>query len=102
MYVDAVLPLKCPYCESVLKPDIVLFEEALPQKEWARAMELASSCDLMFIVGTSLNVFPANTLPYCARGNDAVLVEITLKKHGCELVNFSLKGISCKHNATYR
>ena len=39
-------------------------------------MNFASKCDLMIIVGTSLVVSPANTLPIYAKQNNATLIEI--------------------------
>lgn len=94
-YVDMVLPPKCTGCESVLKPGVVMFEEALPQKEWGTAIELSSSCDLMFIVGTSLNVSPVNTLPSYAKDNNAVLVEVNPEETWLSrFMDFSIKGSS--------
>ena len=95
MDMDMVLPPKCTDCESVLKPGVVMFEEALPQKEWGTAIELSSSCDLMFIVGTSLNVSPVNTLPYYAKDNNAVLVEVNPEETWLSrFMDFSIKGSS--------
>lgn len=67
---------KCSICTKILKPNVVLFEEPLPQDNWNNAIELSSSCDVMIIVGTSLNVSPANTLPYYAINNNTILIEI--------------------------
>jgi NAD-dependent deacetylase len=46
-------------CErgSQLRPHIVWFGEAVPAME--KAAELASSCEIFVVVGTSLNVYPA-------------------------------------------
>jgi NAD-dependent protein deacetylase/lipoamidase len=90
---DINVPPLCPNCNNILKPDIVLFEEALPQKEWTKAIELSSSCDLMLIIGTSLNVSSANTLPLYAKDNNAILVEInTETTELTKLMDFSLQG----------
>ena len=87
------VPPLCPDCDKVLKPGVVLFEEALPQKEWTKAIELSSSCDLMLIIGTSLIVSPANTLPLYAKDNNAILVEInTETTELTKLMDFSLQG----------
>ena len=95
MDMDMVLPPKCTVCESVLKPGVVMFEEALPQKEWTTAVKLSSSCDLMFIVGTSLNVSPANTLLSYAKDNNAVLVEVNPEETWLsEFMDFCIKGSS--------
>lgn len=63
-------------CGNILRPDVVWFGEGLPQVVWQEAIAYASSCDIMFIVGTSLVVSPANTLPIYAKKNNATLVEI--------------------------
>jgi NAD-dependent deacetylase len=69
------LPPRCK-CGNMLRPDVVWFGEALPQKVWSEAMIHANSCNLMFVVGTSLAVSPANMLPLYARQNGATLVEV--------------------------
>lgn len=72
--ISETLPL-CK-CGNVLRPDVVWFGESLPQDVWQKAMIYASQCDLMIIVGTSLVVSPANTLPIYAKQNNALLIEI--------------------------
>ena len=69
------LPPLCE-CGNILRPDVVWFGEGLPQKVWQEAIIHANTCDVMFIVGTSLVVSPANTLPMYAKNNDSILVEI--------------------------
>jgi len=69
------LPPLCK-CENILRPDVVWFGEPLPQDVWQNAIDFASQCDLMIIVGTSLVVSPANTLPLYAKQNNATLIEI--------------------------
>lgn len=69
-------------CGNILRPDVVWFGELLPQKTWKNAMIFASQCDLMVIVGTSLVVSPANTLPIYAKQNGAVLLEINPEETG--------------------
>ena len=67
-------------CGNILRPDVVWFGESLPQDVWKNAIILASQCDLMVIVGTSLVVSPANTLPIYAKQNNATLIEINPEK----------------------
>ena len=67
-------------CGNILRPDVVWFGEPLPQDVWQNAIEFASQCDLMVIVGTSLVVSPANTLPLYAKQNNATLIEINPEK----------------------
>ena len=69
------LPPLCK-CGNILRPDVVWFGEPLPQDVWQNAIDFASQCDLMIVVGTSLVVSPANTLPLYAKQNNATLIEI--------------------------
>jgi len=73
------LPPKCK-CGSMLRPDVVWFGESLPQNIWQSAIKEASVCDVMVIVGTSLVVSPANTLPVYAKQNGAILIEVNPEK----------------------
>ncbi len=41
-------------CGNILRPDVVWFGEPLPQDVWQNAINYASQCDLMVIVGTYL------------------------------------------------
>jgi len=63
-------------CGNILRPDVVWFGESLPQNVWRKAITIAGECDLMIIVGTSLVVSPANTLPIYAQQNNAIMIEI--------------------------
>lgn len=69
------LPPLCK-CGNILRPDVVWFGEILPQNVWKNAIVFASQCDLMIVVGTSLVVSPANTLPIYAKQNNSFLIEI--------------------------
>jgi len=73
------LPPICK-CGNMLRPDVVWFGESLPQDVWSKAIEEASLCDVMFVVGTSLAVSPANMLPLYAKQNGAILVEVNPEK----------------------
>lgn len=55
---------KCT-CGGVIKPDIVFFGEAV--KNFYRAKEFASECDLLIVIGSSLAVYPAAEIPLFAR-----------------------------------
>ena len=60
----ALLPLpRCPACGQLLKPDVVMFGELLPEAAIARAVHLAAEARLMVVVGSSLEVFPVAGLP---------------------------------------
>lgn len=53
---------KCDVCQSVVRPDIVLFGEQLPKRFHNSLSEDFSACDLLIVVGTSLAVSPFNSL----------------------------------------
>jgi NAD-dependent deacetylase len=65
---------RCPGCQNLLKPDVILFEEQLPVRTWIQAEEASSTCDLMLVAGTSLEVMPSAGLPVKALDNGAHLV----------------------------
>lgn len=68
----------CDTCGGVLKPDVVLFEEMLPVQTWNEAQLLCEQADLIFVVGSSLEVAPANYLPEASLRHGARLVINTL------------------------
>ncbi|MBU4175222.1 MAG: NAD-dependent deacylase [Actinobacteria bacterium] len=68
-----VVPV-CMSCGGSIKPDVVLFGEPLNARVLQRAVELATGCDLMIVVGSGLEVFPAASLPDYARRGNARLV----------------------------
>jgi NAD-dependent deacetylase len=76
-FLDGEIP-RCPSCHSILKPDIVLFEENLPSDVWEAARLSCEQADFMLVVGSSLEVIPAAELPYWAVQNHARLAINTL------------------------
>ena len=68
----------CPECAGLLKPDVVLFGEALPPALLAEAQQAALSCDLMVVAGSSLEVMPAADLPLLAKRRGARLLILNL------------------------
>lgn len=68
----------CPHCGDILKPDIVLFGEPLPEESIVLAQEEALQCDLMLVAGSSLEVMPAADLPALAVRSGARLIFVNL------------------------
>jgi len=52
----------CESCGGVVRPDVVLFGESLPELFWSRASSDFPDCDLLITMGTSLAVAPFNSL----------------------------------------
>ncbi|CAF1342790.1 unnamed protein product [Adineta steineri] len=82
------LPRKSPRCHiegcnSTLRPDCVLFTESLPRDQWMGA-EMATrkleSGDVMIIIGTSAQVYPAAGLPELAARRGATLIDVNLER----------------------
>lgn len=73
---DAEQAPKCPYCGAFVRPDVVWFGESLPRRALDRAIQVAAQCDAMLVIGTSGIVQPAASLPWRARQNGALVVEV--------------------------
>ncbi len=69
----------CPDCGGLLKSATILFGQRVPEAELTRARELATACDLFLVVGSSLKVTPAATLPRIALKNYIPLIIINLQ-----------------------
>jgi NAD-dependent deacetylase len=67
---------RCPGCSAVLKPDVILFGEQLPQKTLSEARAEVVKCDLMVVIGSSLEVLPVAALPLQALDHGADLIII--------------------------
>ena len=67
---------ECPKCGRVLKPAITFFGEMLPADALREAADEAQMSDLMLVLGTSLTVYPAASMPqYTLRqGGEIVIV----------------------------
>jgi NAD-dependent deacetylase len=72
------LPLYC-YCGGLIKPDVVFFGEPIPEEASYKANALVLSSDLVLIIGSSMEVAPANMLPQVAKSNGALIVENNLE-----------------------
>jgi len=73
------LPPECDECGGILRPDVILFGEALPQDVLYQATEATRHCDLFLVIGSSLLVQPAASLPVLAKENHAKLVIINME-----------------------
>ncbi|MBM4285453.1 MAG: NAD-dependent protein deacylase [Deltaproteobacteria bacterium] len=66
-------------CGGLIKPDVVFFGEPIPPAAQKEALDLASSCALMLVIGTSAEVAPASYLPFTAKDHGALIVESNLE-----------------------
>ena len=74
--VEAGRPPHCPVCGNLRRPAVVWFGEHLPADALEAAESAAHSCELMLVVGTSGEVYPAAGLAFAAhqRGARVVIV----------------------------
>jgi NAD-dependent deacetylase len=71
------LPPKCS-CGGNLKPGTVLFGEPLPQVALDMALLASKNCDLFLVLGSSLVVYPAASMPMIAKKSGAALVIVNI------------------------
>jgi NAD-dependent deacetylase len=73
---ELVPPLPCVSCGGYARPGVVWFGESLPAEEMSRSWSAARGCDLMLVVGTSAQVYPAAELPHLALEAGARVIEV--------------------------
>lgn len=61
-------------CGGIIKPDVVLYEEALDDNTVTEAVKKIMNADTLIVAGTSLTVYPASGLINYFRGENLVLI----------------------------
>ena len=64
---------KCS-CGGIIKPDVVLYEEALDEETLEKSVYAIAHADLLIVAGTSLTVYPASGLINYFRDKNLVLI----------------------------
>ena len=64
---------KCE-CGGIIKPNVVLYEEALNEEVLKNSINAIQMADLLIVAGTSLTVYPASGLINYFRGKNLVLI----------------------------
>ena len=65
---------KCSKCGGMLRPEVVMFGESLPEAAWKEAESISRNADFFVVLGSSLAVSPANYCPQLALDNGAQLL----------------------------
>lgn len=65
---------KCEYCNGLVKPATVSFGQPMPEHKMHRAYECARNCSVFLMIGSSLQVEPAASIPREAYNADAMLI----------------------------
>jgi NAD-dependent deacetylase len=87
-----VLPPHCPDCGSILKPDIVFFDEQIPPRALAWSDELVTGADCLFVAGTSGQVMPAALIPPRLARQGGTIIEINREPALGHLADLVLTG----------
>jgi NAD-dependent deacetylase len=76
----------CLSCGGLLKPATISFGQAMPQHETAEAYRRSELSDLFIVVGSSLVVHPAASMPVVAKRSGAKLVIINRDETACDTI----------------
>ncbi|MBN1679918.1 MAG: NAD-dependent deacylase [Anaerolineae bacterium] len=71
---------RCANCGHALKPNVILLGEQLPAQPLIAARNEARHCDVMLVIGSSLEVYPAADLPIMAHRSGASLIVVNLSE----------------------
>lgn len=72
---DSGLP-RCPACGGLIKPDVVLYGEALDDATVSAAVAAIAAADLLLVAGTSLVVYPAAAFLGYFRGEHLAVINL--------------------------
>jgi NAD-dependent deacetylase len=75
---------RCGDCGGPLKPATISFGQGMPEKETSEAYHRSSLCDLFIVIGSSLVVQPAASMPVVAKQHGAKLVIINRDPTPCD------------------
>lgn len=69
-----------PFCNGIIRPNVVLFGEELPAPAVALADQLISQAGVLLVLGTSLRVSPANSYVNTAKENGAKVIIVNKER----------------------
>jgi NAD-dependent deacetylase len=67
---------RCPHCSGPLRPDVVWFNEGLDPYVLDAAWNIADGCDVLLVIGASLQVQPVAGIPWRAAYKGVKVIEI--------------------------
>lgn len=67
---------KCPSCGGMIRPDVTLYEEGLPEDAVFGAVEAIRAAETLIIAGTSLNVYPAASYVHEFHGKHRIIMNL--------------------------
>jgi NAD-dependent deacetylase len=70
------LPPRCPACGAAERPAVVWFGECLPEEPFEQATRAAMDAEVLLVIGTSAQVYPAAGLVEVAAMSGGTVIEI--------------------------
>ncbi len=75
------LPLRCPECGGLLKPDILFYGDLVPDPDYKLGLKEANRAKVLLVVGVSGMMMPAGVIPMLAKQRRrAKIIEINVQK----------------------
>ena len=65
---------RCPVCGKMVRPDVTLYGEMLPEPAYENAVRMIRNADCLIIGGTSLEVGSASSLAHSYHGKHLVII----------------------------
>ena len=92
---------KCSKCNGIVKVATISFGQPMNKSDMASASKISSECDLMMVMGSSLQVIPAGQLPSLAMQSRSKVIIFNREKTSYDsfadiVVNDELKNICSK------
>ena len=85
-------PPRCSSCGAILKPDIIFFDEIIPEPVLIRTEEILASADLLLVAGTSCQVQPAARIPFILHNRGTAIVEVNREPALGHMATVTLQG----------
>mgnify|MGYP002594887095 CR=1 FL=1 len=78
----------CPHCGKILKPEVVLYGEALDNAVVEESIRCIAQADTLIVGGTSLVVYPAAGLLQYFKGKHLILInkDMTSMDHKADII----------------
>jgi NAD-dependent deacetylase len=86
------LPPHCATCDAILKPDIIFYDERIPDMVFAKTQQMLASTDLLLVAGTSCKVEPAARIPLHIHNKGGKIIEINREPALNHLATITLEG----------
>ena len=89
---ECSLPPHCDACNAILKPDVIFFDERIPDMVLAKTQQMLATADLLLVAGTSCQVEPAARIPHHIHSNGGKIIEINKEPALNHLATITLEG----------